>query len=57
MPAHGTFTYSCDIDVIPGSPGIPEGATSVTNTVTVTATPAGGAEVDLTDSVTAQLTS
>jgi hypothetical protein len=62
LPALGTFVYTCDIDAIPGADDIPTGATAgegpytLTNTVTVVATPVGGGTpVTLTDTVSASL--
>jgi hypothetical protein len=63
LPAGGTFQYTCSIDAIPGAgAGVitPLGVTggTLTNIVTVTATPAGGGSaVTLTDTVTATIVS
>jgi hypothetical protein len=62
LPALGTVVYTCDIDAIPGADGIPPDAVpggephTLTNTVTVVATPdGGGSPVTLTDTVSASL--
>ena len=62
LPALGTFVYTCDIDAIPGAGGIPANAApggaadTLTNTVTVVATPVGGGSpVTLTDTVSASV--
>jgi len=62
LPANGTVVYTCQIDAIPGADGIPADAApggapdTLTNTVTVVATPAGGGSaVTLTDTVSASL--
>ncbi len=62
LSALGTVVYTCDIDAIPGAGGIPANAEpggaadTLTNTVTVVATPVGGGSpVTLTDTVSASL--
>ncbi|HEX4518433.1 MAG TPA: hypothetical protein VH063_02515 [Gaiellaceae bacterium] len=62
LPALGTFVYTCDIDALPGVGTIPAdamagaGPYTLTNAVTVVATPVGGGDpVTLTDSVSASL--
>jgi hypothetical protein len=62
LPALGTFVYTCDVDAIAGVGTIPSNAVpgagpySLSNAVTVVATPVGGGTpVTLTDSVTASL--
>jgi hypothetical protein len=62
LSALGTVVYTCDIDAIPGAGGIPANAVpgggpyTLTNTVTVVATPdGGGSPVTLTDTVSASL--
>lgn len=60
--ANSDFVYTCDVDALPGESGIPDNAApggtpdTLTNTVTVAATPVGGgASVTLTDGVSASV--
>ena len=61
VAANSTAVFTCNLDVLPGVGGIPSGATpggqyTLTNSVTVTATPSGGGtQVVLTDTVTASV--